>query len=550
MKKITKKVIAVLMTTVFVLGSAVGVTGCSKKTNVSNEETTLNIRAFSAGWGVEYIKALAASFQAAYAKEGYKVNIVSADSGLSGDTVINELLLGDGNNIDMYFTSDITTGKMVFYSEAEGLDMIAADLSEFYESKPIKADGTEEDITIREKLRDGYEKYMTYYGDVEKYNGKQYCFPTKSSPNGLIVNKALLETYGLEVPKTTDELINCFQVISAKTEETGVYPTAWAGYNAAGYWQSMTEVWVPQYSGMEAYDKYLTMEYSEDPSEGWKVYEDPAWVENLKVQEVLLNLDYAPPKTLSMDHTTAQHLFMKGEAVFMTNGAWLQMEMSANYKEEAGNMTMIATPVISALGVKLGLDGKGGADTKKCDTVLSQIVGLLDEGKAAEEIISAVAVQNGVAVTVEQVEAIREARLIYTDQGVKEVVVLNAFSEKLDIAKLFLRFIASDDGGQIMYDYCHAYPACKPLTQLDTTANKSAFADSTYAIAMREGAQFIFRRSDGDRALLNFAFWNKYPAIQKSIAESRGKLTAEKIMEAEIEYAKKTWPEKVKALGE
>jgi maltose-binding protein MalE len=66
-----------------------------------------------------------------------------------------------------------------------------------------------------------------------------------------------------------------------------------------------------------------------------------------------------------MDHTTAQHLFMKGEAVFMSNGAWLQMEMSANYKEEAGNMTMIATPVISALGVKLGLDGKGGTDANR-----------------------------------------------------------------------------------------------------------------------------------------------------------------------------------------
>lgn len=112
--------------------------------------------------------------------------------------------------------------------------------------------------------------------------------------------------------------------------------------------------------------------------------------------------------------------------------------------------------------------------------------------------IYAHALPGGAVIKKDFLRLVNEARLIYTDQGVKEVVVLNAFSEKLDIAKLFLRFIASDDGGQIMYDYCHAYPACKPLTQLDTTANKSAFADSTYAIAMREGAQFIFRRSDGD----------------------------------------------------
>lgn len=77
------------------------------------------------------------------------------------------------------------------------------------------------------------------------------------------------------------------------------------------------------------------------------------------------NLDCAPNKTISMDHTTAQHHFLSDKAVFMVNGAWLQNEMSANYLEQVKKIKMMKTPIVSALGVKLGLAGQMRQNAKQ-----------------------------------------------------------------------------------------------------------------------------------------------------------------------------------------
>ena len=248
-----------------------------------------------------------------------------------------------------------------------------------------------------------------------------------------------------------------------------------------------------------------------------------------------------------MDHNTAQHKFLGGEAVFMSNGAWLQNEMAANYEAEAKKLVMIKTPVISALGVKLGLDGNGGSDAAKCDTILSQIVGFIDEGKADAEIITEVSGANSVTVTTEQIEAIRMARSIYYDKGVEETVILNAYSEKLDIAKLFLRFIASDAGCEIMFDYSASYAPYKTSEDFAEADSDSQFMSSVNAIANQENAQYIYRRPSGYRFLFNVDFFSKHMEYEKAIASSRGKLTAEDIMSDELEYAKEIWAKRVES---
>ncbi len=538
-----KKIMCVLLASILAVAS---LTGCGEK-GMSKDDKTLNVRVYKGGYGDDAIRALAAAFSSAYAEEGYQVNIVSADSSIQGTTVTNELLLGTNNGIDMYFTANVTPSMLVTNSLESDVDMIAADLSDVYASKPIRSDGVEEELTIAEKLKPGFIDYQTYYGDVEEYNGKPYGFSLRTSPSGFIVNEELLSQYGLELPKTTDELINCYTTIAAKTDETGVYPNAWAGYNASSYWYMVEDVWVAQYSGVGNYQKFLSMEYSEDISEGWKVYEDEGWTKSIEVLEVLLNQDYAPVKTISMDHNTAQHKFLGGEAVFMSNGAWLQNEMAANYEAEAKKLVMIQTPVISALGVKLGLDGNHGADTAKCDVVLSQIVGLIDEGKANDEIIEEVSSANSVTVTEEQIAEIRAARSIYYDKGVEETVILNAYSKKLDIAKLFLRFIASDDGCEIMFDYSASYAPYNTFVDLTEENSDSQFMNSVNAIANQENAQYIYRRPSGYRFLFNVDFFSKHMEYEKAIASSRGKLTAEEIMSDELEYAKQIWAKRVES---
>lgn len=539
-----KRVLSVILASMLAVAS---LTGCGGEKGMSKDDKTLNVRVYKGGYGDDAIRALAAAFSSAYAEKGYQVNVVSADSSIQGTTVTNELLLGDNNGIDMYFTANVTPSMLVTNSLESDVDMIAADLSDVYASKPIGSDGVEEELTIAEKLKPGFIDYQTYYGDVEEYNGKPYGFALRTSPSGFIVNEELLSQYGLELPRTTDELVNCYTTIAAKTGDTGIYPNAWAGYNASSYWYMVEDVWVAQYSGVDTYQKFLTMEYSDDMSEGWKVYEDEGWTKSIEVLEILLNQDYAPVKTISMDHNTAQHKFLGGEAVFMSNGAWLQNEMAANYEAEAKKLVMIKTPVISALGVKLGLDGNGGSDAAKCDTILSQIVGFIDEGKADAEIITEVSGANSVTVTTEQIEAIRMARSIYYDKGVEETVILNAYSEKLDIAKLFLRFIASDAGCEIMFDYSASYAPYKTSEDFAEADSDSQFMSSVNAIANQENAQYIYRRPSGYRFLFNVDFFSKHMEYEKAIASSRGKLTAEDIMSDELEYAKEIWAKRVES---
>ena len=522
-----KKLMVCLLSVLMVLS----MTACKKGQDISSDDKTLNIRVYKAGYGDDFVRALIAAFETTYAEEGYKINIVSSDTTIQATTVTNELLLGENNGIDLYIAGNVSPDTLVTTSIANNMDMIAADLSDVYASTPIKADKSEEDITILEKLKNGYADYQRYDGDEEEYKGNYYGFTYRSSPTGFIVNTELLQSYGLEVPKTTDELIACFEAISAKTAETGVYPTAWAGYNAYQYWDMVRDVWAAQYSGVENYNKFCSMSYSDNIEEGWKVYEDRGWVESLNVLGTCVNLDYAMDKTINMDHTTAQHHFLSGQAVFMVNGAWLQNEMAANYLTQASGMTMIKTPVVSSLGAKIGLAN---------DAALSQIVGLVDEGKTVEEITATVG-----EVTADQVEAVKEARNIFCDWGCADAIIINAHSKKMDLAKLFLRYIASDDSVNLIYEYASSYTPFKTLAEMEVTDTTSKFMASIHAISSTEGAQFIYNHVSGYRHLFAINTFNKYEIV-KDLATAKGSLSGETVMQDEVEYVKEVWEKRVK----
>ena len=527
MKKMMKRWMVFLLSLLMVFSAM----ACKKGGDISSDNKTLNIRVYKAGYGDDFVRALIAAFESTYAEEGYKINIVSSDTTIQATTVTNELLLGENNGIDLYIAGNVSPDTLVTVSKANNMDMIAADLTDVYASTPIKADKTEEDITILEKLKNGYADYQRYDGEEKEYQGKYYGFTYRSSPTGFIVNTDLLQSYGLEVPRTTDELTACFKAIYAKKAETGVYPTAWAGYNAYQYWDMVRDVWAAQYSGVENYNKFCSMSYSDNIEDGWKVYEDKGWVESLNVLGTYVNLDYAMDKTINMDHTTAQHHFLSGNAVFMVNGAWLQNEMAANYLEQASGMTMIKTPVISSLGAKIGLSN---------DAVLSQIVELVDEGKTVDEIVQAVG-----GVTTEQVKTVKEARNIFCDWGCADAIVVNAHSEKMDLAKLFLRYIASDDAINLIYEYASSYTPFKTLTEMETTDSTSKFMASIHAISSTEDAQFIYNHTSGMRHLFAINTFNKYELV-KDLATAKGTLSGETIMQDELKYVKEVWERRVK----
>jgi ABC-type glycerol-3-phosphate transport system substrate-binding protein len=191
---------------------------------------------------------------------------------------------------------------------------------------------------------------------------------------------------------------------------------------------------------------------------------------------------------------------------------------------------MIKTPVISALGKKIGLAN---------DQVLSQIVGLIDEGKTVDEIVASV---NGV--TTEQAQAVKDARNIFY-QGEGSGIIVNAYSPKVDIAKLFLRFIASDDAAKLMYEYANAVSSYKSTEDIGYQNSDSEFLKSTYEIVNSEEGVSVCRKWGGMRKELNLINWtNTNVELEKILASAKGKLTGTKVMDQELEYMKKTWTER------
>lgn len=531
--KVVKKVLAGVLAVVM----AMSMIGCGKKDTVSSDEKTLNVRVYRAGYGDDYIRAWAAAFESLYAEEGYKINIVSSDSSLTAATVMTEMLLGENNGIDLYFAGSLGSDQLVQNSRENDMDITAADLTDVYQSKPIKADGTEEDVKIIDKFKEGYVDLFYYHGEDEEAKGKIYTYGVSASPCGFFFNEELLKSYDLEVPNTTDELIHCFQVIQKKQEETGVYPTAWAGLNAFTYWYAAEDVWAAQYDGIEAYQQFLSLQNPKKAEEGWKVYESQGWRESLDALAQVVHLDYAADKTISMDHTTAQHNFLSEKAVFMINGAWLQNEMAANYLEQAKKIKMMRMPVISALGVKLGLDGNGGKDAAKCEKVLTKVIDLIDTDKTDDAIVKEIG-----GITKAQVAAVRDARNLHYDWA-SGGTVINAFSTKIDIAKLFLRFIASDDAMRLYYDYASGFSALKPTTDIGYETD-SEFWNSVYEISEDPDSRHFYRYEQGWRTALSMPCFSKYTAVEKELATAKGQLTGEQIMDAELAYAKETFTQR------
>ncbi|MCL2751268.1 MAG: ABC transporter substrate-binding protein [Firmicutes bacterium] len=516
MKNLLKK----LMLAVLIMSLCVPLlTGCGGE-KISGDPNVLNIRVFKAGWGDNHIRMLKARFEEQYKAQNYKINIVQSDSSVLGSVVTTELALGNKNGIDLYFPENISPAMVAIASSSEG-KMLAEDLTGLFGEYPIRADGTVETKTIREKMRVGQEAY-SIFNDFRNgpYDKKAFTFPYKIAPMSLIVNEPLLKTYGLEIPLTSDELIHCFNVIKGDIGATGVYPTSWGGQSLP-YMRGLTDAWTAQYDGVDYYAEWVSLNV--DPkADGWKLYEDySGWSHSLTALETIVDLDNTPLGSVNNTATEAQHLFLTGKSVFYVCGAWLQTEMEKNYNEQAKNMRMLAPPVISELGVKLGL----GVTKTQSDPYLSAVIKKINEGKDNAAIISEV---SGITVTNDQINAIREAKSIFYDRNIFDGAVINAASGKKDIAKLFLKLLASDDGIKIMYDYANCMSSYVPVGTINY-ADKGAFVASVKGIAEDPATTMIHRLPTGsslrgDMGLgwfynaggVTYADFTEYPmAVQK-----------------------------------
>ena len=453
MKK-SKRTMALLLSGVLMLASVGSLASCGGEIEV--DETTIVVKTRRAGFGTDWLYELKGKFEAAYAEEGYKVQIMYPDNAIKGPTLIQELALGyDETKVDLYISTDVTPDQVGALGD---YGVLVENIEKSVYNQPaIAYDGTEETKTVREKIRAEAVSYMT------DTNGELYAYSWAQTSAGLVVNTRKLAAYGLEIPKTTNEMFDCFDKIYCgyngieNSIESGTYPITYVS-GGSGYGLVFLYALMAQYD-IDEYNKFWTFMTTEETGASvqlsdeacQELFDDPMLLEMMKVAYRTFDLNISAPGSASQGVDQAQAKIMGDVdgAVFMLNGDWMLNEVKLNYEDELDDIDFINFPVVSAVGTKVF--GSGTAynfNDAKCEELLSYIVGLVDENKSIDEIIAAVKAEKNVDIAEEDAKEIARARGVTYSRGVEHVAYITKGTPKKDIASLFLRMMSSDDFGE------------------------------------------------------------------------------------------------------
>lgn len=467
------KILAVIAAFVLAFGSFAG---CN--TNKDDPETVV-CTIQNAGYGYRWLEAVAKAYTA---KTGIavKVNAVSVEGQVSMQT-----LSANGNATDVYFNladsdnfyKNLAQGDKVI----AGYDTVYTDISDLYQYEPEGFGGK----TIADLTSDIGMRNVTY-------GGKQYGFTWATGLEGIVYNHDMFEEYNLTVPNTTDELFKLCEDINdlkrAGTVAADVYPFNWSG---EGYWVTPILNWWFQYEGKQAYDYYVEGKYSDGKYNSDIFWEDGLFHAMGIVEDILdpaidpsiasgsanapFNT-YANPECVGWSFTRSQISFLEKDAFMMPNGDWLERETEANFDADEIDIRMMKQPLLSRIIDKLS--------TVENDEQLSELVAYIDGGK------SATLSKNYSETDIARVE---EARHFVSSMAPSQVGYIPSYSNNIDGAKEFLKYLFSYEGQKIMMsnsfgNRCVYYDFSNDSAVYSTLSDYRKDID---AIAMREKAMWI-----------------------------------------------------------
>ncbi len=440
---------------------------CGGEPGIVNDPTTINVKVFKGGFGVEWVYELKAKFEAAYAEEGYKVNIVAPSSDMRGSVPLQDMAKGYAKSqTDLYITGDIQSGAVGTknsYTE-DGTALVEETEQLVYKQKAIGYDGQEEDKTVEEKLD---ANMLTWLKDSESADSdnKYYGVPYINPIAGVVVNTKKLAKYGYtEMPRTTNEFIQMSTDIYLGkgdmpcSDESGIYPYTYfansvgggAGYGSGWINAAIAQYDYETYKQLETFTKLdeATGERVEMIEDGPSVYQSDAVKYTMELLYFMFDQVMAAPGSTNqtLDKSQAQIMNERKGGVFMVNGSWMLNEVSLNYKNQLDDINFINYPVLSIIGKEeFGEGTELNLGDKEADALFSYVIKLVDENKTIEEIVADVKTNKGYDVTTESVERIAKARGLNYNRGIEHQCFITKGSTKKDIAALFLRMLASDD---------------------------------------------------------------------------------------------------------
>lgn len=454
-----RRMVSMILAMVTLL-TVVCTTGCSDKEGGKSGDSgkgTLRISAVELGYGVDWLKAVVAEFEK---ETGYTVELTSKVGSLGSAALVTELesMASDSDIIMSKFPNFAKYAHEGKVAGANGTnyDCILADVSDVWNAAVDEGS----DTTIAQKMDSEYEAFYNM-------DGKYYGVPWAGGVFGIVRNVDVWNTLGLaeeDVPLTTDAMF----ALCDEIKDT-VSPFIFSKNQS--YYEGFVPVWMAQYEGVQGYKQFLNG-VDPDGSVTEYVYTYDGALEAMKVLEKLLDQENEYHSEMStLDFTLMQGQFLSGSALFCVNGTWLEREMQQNYAE--ANIDYIRTPVISSIINKL--------DTVKDDAQLTEVIKYIDAVDAGET------PEKPAGVSDTDIAIVTEARhYSYVCGGMDHQAVIPAYSDNVELAKEFLKFMYSDKGLNIYYKSMNGVmlPA-NPVNEFDTEGvSISGFiASSNEAIA-------------------------------------------------------------------
>ena len=340
-----KKIVSILLCTVFAVGLCLGLAACKSKTPGSTDggtvsEDTLTIRHFNFGYGTEWLVSALESYKAEH--EGLTYQLIP-DSTIT-DTITTYLKSGK-NLSDIYITQGGAWSEWV----SQGY---LANLSSVYETQVQTSAGMR---TVADYMDD--ELVSRFY--MQKYVGQgeylPWVMPLGSISCSLVYNEEIL----FATPHTTDsadgkwtkgenwtappatvaELLDYCTDLNAR----GITPLSWAGMES--HWlKFLMYVWFAQYQGVHEENLLNVSEGDGSYYDFWNFESADVWkMEGIQkaietVQSVFVNKSTGNWKnTLGgvNEYTTqdAERQFVSGNTAMLLGGSFFYTEMQ-NYIEK------------------------------------------------------------------------------------------------------------------------------------------------------------------------------------------------------------------------
>ena len=520
--------------------SLLTVTGCTNNVKVGGE-ATIQIKAYKAGYGTDFIHELAKQYQKIHPEISF--DFLEESALLDGEKVAAEIAVPKKNQTDLYFCPGLDVNYLIKRSSTvlNKRDVTLLEpLDDIFNSKGIGLDDQEEEKTIKERFFSGFEELCRYEGEFPKWRGTMFTLPWAEATTGLFINKEVLDKYNVAIPLTSNEFTAAIQTIYQQGGANDNYPFSWGGANASGYWQYLYETWFAQASGADAFNRFMFCDpgNGEIVKEGYKVYEDPGILTALRAMFDVLDLNYSPKGSRSKSHMEAQTDFITGRTAFMIDGDWILNEMKRDYYEQGKKILMIGVPILSAIGEEIGIT----------DAQLHNLVQMIDEHKSNAEIKTAIPSLDDA-----KIQRVIDARSVHDTVGIGHQMVIPSYSDAKEATKSFIRFLYSNDGCRIFRNFANAnLPLTYEIMEGDTN---TPFQQSLDKIRNYDNPRIVTAVAsfNGVRTTptppiytFNYSAWATpytFLYIMLDKASSSPVFTPEKIFQEEAKYVKNKWAE-------